>query len=193
LENTQTDTNPDGIPIRGAFALSFLKTFYSAVFMPDINLVLRPILIEGDFQKKENRTEFDEGYNNLIKLEDEIKKFEYTISRSGEYGKRYSHARQDMSSLPIPVKRKKIQMIIEEAEEDARTILEQIKNASYTMFNTLNGILGKDSKGKYFPLTNLQKVIGKNTQFIAGINDAIQKFQLVVKVLDDIEIMESGR
>jgi hypothetical protein len=84
-------------------------------------------------------------------------------------------------------------MIIEEAEEDARVILEQIKNASYTMFNTLNGILGRDTKGKYFPLTNLPKVVGKNTQFIAGINDAIQKFQVVVKVLDDIEIMENGR
>jgi len=193
LENAQTEANPDGIPIKGTFALSFLYTFYSVVFMPDINWVLRPILIEGDFQKKDNRIEFTEGYNNLIKLEDEIKKFEYNISRSGEYGKRYSQARQDMSSLPIPVKRRKIQIIIEEAEEDAKIILEQIKNASQIMINTLNAILGKDGKGKYFPLTNLPTVVGKNTEFIAGMNEVVQKFQLVAKVLDDIEIMESGR
>jgi hypothetical protein len=193
LENAQTETNPDGIPVKGAFALSFLYTFYSAVFMPDINWVLRPILIEGEFQKKENRLEFTEGYNNLIKLEDEIKKFEYNISLAGEYGKRYSQARQDMSSLPIPVKRRKIQIIIEEAEEDAKTILDQIIYASQTMINTLNGILGRDSKGKYFPITNLPAVVGKNTEFIAGMNEVIKSFQEVLKVLDDIDKMEIGR
>jgi len=193
LANSQTEANPDGIPVKGAFALSFLYTFYSAVFMPDINWVLRPILIEGDFQKKENRLEFTEGYNNLIKLEDEIKKFEYNISLSGEYGKRYSQARQDMSSTPIPVKRRKIQIIIEEAEEDAKTILDQIVYASQTMINTLNGILGKDSKGRYFPLTNLQTVVGKNTEFIPGMNEVIKSFLTVLKVLDDIEAMEIGR
>jgi hypothetical protein len=191
LENTQTEMNPDGMPIRGAFGLSFLNTSYSAVFMPDINWVLRPILIDGDFKKKENRTEFAEGYNNLIKLEDEIKKLEQDISHSGDYGKRYAQARQDMSSLPI--KRRKIQIVIQEAEEEAGRILEQIKNASQIMVNILNGILGRDGKGKYFPLTNLTKVIGRDTQFITGINDVIQKFQLVTKLLEDIEIMESGR
>jgi hypothetical protein len=193
LENSQTDTNPEGIPVKGAFALSFLYTFYSAVFMPDINWVLRPILIEGDFQKKENRLEFTEGYNNLIKLEDEIKKFEYNISLAGEYGKRYTQARQDMSSTPIPVKRRKIQIIIEEAEEDAKTILDQIVFASQTMINALNGILGRDTKGKYFPLLNLSTVVGKNTEFMAGMNEVIKSFQTVLKVLDDIEAMEAGR
>jgi len=193
LENIQTETTPDGIPIKGAFALSFLYTFYSAVFMPDINLILRPILIEGDFQKKENRTEFAEGYNNLIKLEDDIKEFEQDISRQGDYGKRYSMARMDMSSLPIPLKRRKIQTVIDEAEEDAKSILEQTKNASHAMINILNGILGKDSRGKYFPLTNLSRIVGKESQFIAGVNDVIHKFQLVIEFLDDMEIMENGR
>jgi hypothetical protein len=191
LENTQSEMNSEGIPIKGAFALSFLYTFYSAVFMPDINLILRSILIEGDFQKKENRVEFAESYNNLIKLEDEIKKFEQDISRSGDYGKRYSQARQDVYSLSI--RRRKIQIIIEEIEEEVKDILERVINASYTIINALNGILGRDGKGKYFPLTNLSKVAGKDTQFVTGISDVIQKFELVVKLLDDIEIMENGR
>jgi hypothetical protein len=191
LGNTQTDMNPDGMPIKEAFGLSFLYTFYSAVFMPDINWVLRPILIDGEFQRKENRTEFAESYNNLIKLEDEIKKFELDISHSGDYGTRYTQARQDMSSLPI--KRRKVQIVLEEAEEDAGRILEQIRNASQAMINILSGILGRDSMGKYFPLANLSKIAGRDSQFIPGINNAIQKFQLVIKLLDDIEIMESGR
>jgi hypothetical protein len=191
IGNVQTDSNREGIPIRGAFALSFLYTFYPVIFIPEINWVLRPILIEGEFQKKENRMEFDEGYNNLIKLEDEIKKLEQDISATGDYYKRYIQARQDMSALPI--KRRKMQIAIEEAEEDVNKILEQIKTASQIMVNILGGIIGKDIRGKYFPMTNLPKVAGKNSKFVPGISEVIQKFQFVLKVLNDIEIMESGR
>jgi len=61
------------------------------------------------------------------------------------------------------------------------------------MINTLNGILGKDSKGKYFPLTNLPAVVGKNKEFMAGMNEVIKSFLEVLKVLDDIDKMEIGR
>jgi hypothetical protein len=191
IGNVQTNLNPDGVPIKGAFGLSFLYTFYPVVFMPDINWVLRPILIEGEFQKIENRMEFTEGYNNLIKLEDEIKKIELDIATSGDFYKRYAQARLDMSSLPV--KRRKIQIILEEVEEQVDIILEQTREAAQIMVDVLNGILGKDSKGKYFPLTNLPKVVKKDSHFIPGINDVIQKFQFVLKVLDDIGNMESLR
>jgi hypothetical protein len=191
IGNVQTDTNPDGIPIKGAFCLSFLYTFYSVVFMPDINWVLRPILIDGEFQRKENRLEFTEGYNNLIKLEDEIKKFAQEISVTGDYYQRYAQARQDMSALPV--RRRKVQIAIEEAEEDVNRILEQTRNATQIMINILNGILGKEPKGKYFPLTNLSKVVGRESQFISGISEVIQKFQFVQKVMNEIENIESGR
>jgi hypothetical protein len=86
LDNVVSESNPDGIPIPGVFALSFLLTFYSAVFMTDINKVLRPVLIDGEFYKRENRTEFTESYNDLIKLEDDIRKFEGDISPAGNFG-----------------------------------------------------------------------------------------------------------
>jgi hypothetical protein len=191
VSNIQTDSNPEGMPIKGAFALSFLYTFYPVVFMPEINWILRPILIEGEFQRRENRTEFAEGYNNLIKLEDEIRRLELNISSSGDYYQRYIQARQDMSA--IPVKRRKIQIVIDEAEEDVTRILEQTRSAAQSMINILNGILGKDSRGKYFPMTNLSKVVGRNSQFIQGMSDVIQKFQFVLKIMDEIDVMENGR
>ena len=193
LENVQSDSNPDGPPLKGAFALSFLLTFYSAVFIPDINKILRPILIDGEFQRKENRAEFAEHYNNLIKLEDEIKKLDRGLSPAGDYGARYAQARQDMSSLPI--KRRKMQVVATEASEDAGKILEQAVEASRSMVNILNGILGKDSRAKYDTLANLSKMAGKDKDniFIAGLNETAQQFQKVLKILDDIEAMESGR
>jgi hypothetical protein len=191
LGNTLSDANPEGMSIKGVFALSFLLTFYSVVFMADINKILRPILIDGDFYKKENRTEFTESYNDLIKLEDDIKKFEQSISPSGDFGKRYIQARQDMSSLPV--KRRKIQIVIEEASDEALKILERTRAASRSMINILNGILEKDIKGKYDTLANMSKLSGKGTRFVTGIGETIQQFQKVLQLLDDIEAMEAGR
>ena len=191
LENAQSPANPDGIPIKGSFALSFLYTFYSAVFMPDINVILRPILIDGDWQKKENRVEYTEAYNNLIKLEDEIKKLEQEISLTGDYGQRYHQAKQEMS--PLPVKRKKVQIVVEEASEEAERILEQAKDACESISYLLNGILGIDPKNKYGQLTNLAKLSGGNAQFSSDIGEIIIKFKKVLKILEDVESMESGK
>jgi len=191
LENTQSDADPDGMPIKGGYALSFLLTFYSAVFMPDINKFLRPILIDGDFHENESRAEFAESYNNLIKLEDEIKKLEREISPSGDYGKRYAQARQEMTSLPV--KRRKIQIVLDDASDEAAGILESAKEAARRMVKILNGILGKDARGRYYSLTNLSKVAGKGSQFVAGIEETVQLFQRMLKILDDINLIEYGR
>jgi len=191
LANTQTAMQPNGLPIKGTFALSFLNSFYSALFVTDINGILRTILIEGTFKNMENRQEFTEGYNKLFNLEDEIAKFERDISKSGEYGKRYIQAQQEMSA--IPVKRRKIQNILDEAEEDAENIINGAKAASLTMVNTLSGILGKPSWGKYDTLTNLAKIVGKDKRFIESIGEVFQQFQMVLKLLHDMEAMENGR
>jgi hypothetical protein len=191
LGNTFSDANPEGLSIKGVFSLSFLLTFYSVVFMADINKILRPILIDGDFYKKENRTEFTESYNDLIKLEDDIKKFEHSISRSGDFGKRYAQARQDMSSLPV--KRRKIQLVIEEASDEVQKILERARTASRSMINILSGILEKDTRGKYDTLANLSKLSGKGVNFVTGVGETIQQFQKVLQLLDDIDAMEAGR
>jgi hypothetical protein len=191
LGNVESEANPNGLPIKDAFALSFLQTFYTVVFMADLNRVLRPILIDGDFHKKENRTEFAESYNELIKLDDEIKKFEANISPSGDFGKRYAQARSDMSSLPV--KRRKIQLVLEDAEEISGKIISRITESITGMINILKGIQGKDPMGKYETLTNLSRLAGKGTAFVTGISDTVQKLQKTLQILKDIDTMESGR
>jgi hypothetical protein len=191
LDNVVSEANPNGLPIPEAMSLSFLLTFYTAVFMNDINKTLRPILIDGEFFKRENRTEFTEDYNELIKLEDEIRKFEMNISPSGDYGKRYSQAKQDMSSLPI--KRRKIQLVLQDASMEAKRIIDSVRAAIRSMINILNGILGKDRDGKYDVLGNMSRLSGRGPAFVNSIADSIQKFQKTLQLLDDIDAMESGR
>jgi hypothetical protein len=192
LSNVVSDSSPNGMPIKKAFALSFLLTFYSVVFMGDINKTVRPILIDGEFYKRENRTEFTEAYNELIKLEDVIHKFETEISPDGNYGKRYYQARGDMTSLPV--KRRKIQLVMEEADRDAEHIVERVREAIQSMINVLNGIVRKDPNGKYDTLGNLSRfTVGKGAALINNVSDAVQKLQKTLQLLDNIDEMESNK
>ena len=189
IENVISDARPDGLPVPEAFALSFLLTFYTAVFMADINNSLRPILIDGEFFKKENRMEFTEAYNDLIKLEDDIKRFEIDVSSNGDFGKRYSEAKQEISSLPI--KRRKIQIVLEEASRKASAIINTTRAAMKMMINILNGIVKKDPSGRFDGLSNLSQLAGRTQGLANGIKDSIQIFQQALQLLDDIGAIDN--
>ncbi|MDR1901516.1 MAG: DUF5312 domain-containing protein [Treponema sp.] len=190
LTNAVSESNPDGFPISSSFNLSFLLTFYSAIFMPEINKILRRILIEGEFFRKENRTEFTENYNELIKMEEYIKTFEAKIAPDGELGRRFDMARADMSSLPV--KRRKIQLITEDAASQAVNIVETMRRAMSSMIKVLEGIIKKESDVRYDTLINL-KSFTKSGNFIPGIVESIQKFQKALQILNDIEAMEAEK
>jgi hypothetical protein len=190
LEHIGSDHNPAGIKVRGGFSLSFLLTFYSVVFMGEINRYIRPILIDGEFVRKENRAEFTESYNNLIKLEDMIGRFDRDISPVGDYGKRYALAKNDMTSLPV--KRRKIQIVVEEAARDVERITGQAREAMEGMIKVLGGILKKSPDGKYDTLSNLAS-FGRGAVFTDGIANAVSQFAKTLKLLEDVDAMEAGR
>ncbi|MDR0785776.1 MAG: DUF5312 domain-containing protein [Treponema sp.] len=209
LEHAQSETNPNGLPIRKSYALSFLLTFHAVVFLPDINKTLRPILIEGEFSKREYRTMFTESYNNLMKLDDDVKKFDRDIAPTGEIGKQYAIAHADMS---LTSRRRKTQSVIETANDSANLIISEARTALQGMLTVLQGIAKKDPDGKNEMLANISKFIGKppvamissvvsntpvvplaftpkGTAFFNGINEVIKSLQDAIQILDNIDAM----
>jgi hypothetical protein len=96
-----------------------------------------------------------------------------------------------MSSLPV--KRRKIQIVIEDASREAFRIIERVRAACKTMINIINGILKKDTDGKYDTLANLSQLAGRGNVFIAGLTESSNQFKKALQLLDDIEVMETGR
>lgn len=188
LMNAASDTRPDGFPVNKTFSLSFLLTFYSIVLSSTVSKTLKTILIDCDFSRKENRIEFNECYSILSKMEEEIGKFDDRISPNGDFGKRYQQAKQDVSALAV--KRKKIQIVVDEAADDAAGIIEEIRRALKGMINLLGGILGKTTRSKYSPLVNVSRVMEKNSGFLVQVNDAVGKFKNALRILDDIDNLE---
>jgi hypothetical protein len=191
LSGAESEENPSGIPFKGAFCLAFLQTFYSTLFLPQLNPVLRPILIDGDFFKKENFTEFSESYDALFKVESLIRRFENDISAAGDLGRQYAAAKTDMSSLSV--KRHKIQLVTSEAGEEAKKIIDRIRDAIVLMTKVLNGILAKSPDGKYDTLANPADLSGKTGAFAAGVSNAVKTLTKTLELMDRINLMEAGR
>jgi hypothetical protein len=190
LENTGNESDPTGVPVKGAFCLSFLQTFYTVVFMGEINKILRPILLDGEFIKKENRTEFAEYYNTIIKLEDLIRHFDQTLSKNGDLGQRYLQAKTEMTSLPI--KRRKIQIVLQEASKAAEKIIDQTKDAIRGMIMILGGIIKKSADDKYASLANVI-VFGRPATFLGNLQFCIDQFQKAIRLMDDIDSIENAK
>ncbi|WP_010257034.1 DUF5312 family protein [Treponema primitia] len=189
--SSSLDHNSVGIPFRGAFCLSFLRTFHSVLLVPELNLVLRPILIDGEFFKKENLTEFTDAYNDLFKVDEIIRHFEGDISIKGDLGKRYIAAKMDMSSLLV--KRHKVQLVEDEASDEAKKIIDRVGDAMDLMGKVLEGILTKAPDGKFDTLTNLADMSGNTDTFAQSVTNTIKTLSQARKLMHKISIMEAGR
>ncbi|MDR1785392.1 MAG: DUF5312 domain-containing protein [Spirochaetaceae bacterium] len=183
MANVATEANPTGIPLKGSFCISFLAAFYYGVFMGEINKILEPIFIYGEFYHKDNRNKFMESYNDLIKLEDDIRAFETKISPNGIIGRQFIQAMEDVSDPRV--KRRKVLAVTEEASRDASLIVASARQSSQTMAGILEGIL------KYDTLSKIPKLLGPEQEFMGHIDFAVKKFQTVLQILDEGEALEN--
>jgi hypothetical protein len=190
LSNAVSENSRDGIPVPEAFTLSFLRTFYSAVFMTGLNDFLRPILIEGEFFKKENRSEFTGAYNDIMNIEIDVAALDASLAPSGDYGKRYFQAKQDLA--PLPLKRRKMQIVLDEVSHEASGLVIRSRNALVALINVLTGLLRRETGSKYDSLANFEQFAGKNPEvFIEAAGETIKQLQQALQTLKDIDAIVS--
>jgi hypothetical protein len=191
LDYVESESNSQGMPVPGTYQLSFLLAFHAVVLSTEVNTFLRPVLLDGEFSRRENRTEFTECYNDLMKLDEAIRKFDANLSPEGNYGKPYLQARGEMVSLPV--KRRKMQIMIEEATAEVDAIVARSRNALTGLINILKGILRHETGGKYETLMNLSVLAGKGDAFVNGLNQSLGQLQQALLLMDEIQAMESEK
>ncbi|MDR1149966.1 MAG: DUF5312 domain-containing protein [Spirochaetaceae bacterium] len=185
-----TDDVPE-LPVNNIQSLYYLLTFHKTIFMPAINVFIRPILIDGDFIKKENKGEFTEAYNILIKLDDTIKGFLNRLMPSGDLGKRWKQIAVDIQS--VTVRRRKTAAILEEINNTADTTVSDAQRALVSLKSILGGIIDPSKDNSYDSLTNFQKISGKGSSFKEGLEKAIEKLGQIISLLKKLdELREIG-
>jgi hypothetical protein len=182
----------EGPGIRNAFVLIFFAAFYRYVFAEEINKALKVVLLEGEFYKKENRVEFTDSYNELLKLGDAIQALDKKLSPTGDLGMRYDAARKEIIALPL--KRRKLASIQQEADSEALGIAERATRALRTLSSVMGGILDVEGGGRYDTLSNIGNLSGRGTgTFISSLRNALQKIEKTLQMLGEIESLEPGR
>jgi hypothetical protein len=189
LDHAAADEGGGGFPLNPSRSLSFLLSFYKLVFAPDINACLMSVAADGEFLKKENRSELAGAYNDLVKLGDAIQNFDEKIGEQGVYGEHYIQARQEMSSLPV--KRRKIQLILDDAAEEGRQIIERSRAAVNSIANILAGIQKKGSGGRYDSLSNLSQMEARMPNFQGLLQEIGGRLREALGILDLAAALES--
>jgi hypothetical protein len=189
LEYAASEQNEDAVPVDGGLALSFLLTFHQKIFMPEMILVIRPILIDGEFYKRDNRVEFTESYNVLIKLDDTINDFDHSLSPAGDIGKLWAQAEAEVQSITI--RKRKVHGLLEEVDTQVEKITSSAYSALTSMDKILNDIVSQNAGAKQEMLTNLAAIQGTGTQFIEGLNSAVTNIYNAVKLLDSMRAVKA--
>ncbi|MDR0540411.1 MAG: DUF5312 domain-containing protein [Spirochaetaceae bacterium] len=187
IENIRSEEQPDGIPVKGALMLSFLNTFHKRIYMGDMNNILRPVLIDGEFYKRENRIAFTEAYNELLKVYDLINAIEKKLR--GEWDKQWRQINADIQSVAI--KHRKMSLFMEEINLSVDQIIQTSKNSLVVLQNVIGGIIQPDTGGKYDTLSNMAKISGKGTEFAEGLHLTLRNLKTAVRLVNNIEQLDT--
>ncbi|HSV56791.1 MAG TPA: DUF5312 family protein [Magnetospirillaceae bacterium] len=179
-------------PVRLERALVFLAAFHSRHFIPEMNRHLKVLLIEGEFYRKDNRVEFTDAYNTLLRVPETLAALDGKLDPEGSLSAAYVQAREEIVS--ISVKRRKVQTALQAANEEAEGILNRSRDAMKKMQAILKGILLAEAGGRYDSLANLHQIDGKaNRDFLRGLDSVRNRLEQAVYFLDKLDILGAAR
>ena len=185
----------DGKPWDGTGAprysqtLGFIRGFVVQHFFGEMHGPLKLILIDGEFYKEQNRDEYNDAYNGMLKSNDEIKGLEYDLSPDGEVGKKIEKIRSE--TISRKQMEQKLVKILEETDKRAEQLIAKCIDHLSVLGNIIDGILYGDVGGRYDTLSNLG-YIGRNenrnlSQKLSTIKTRIASFLQILTELFDAE------
>jgi len=172
-------------PVRFALALRLLEAFYQQVFLRDINRVLKVVLLEGEFYKRDNRVDFTDSYNAILQTGDALKLLDRRVSPDGELGAAWHYAKTEL--IPLQIKKRKVESAVLAADTEAEAIIRKATDAMSRMQLIIRGILAGEARGRYDSLSNLSRMEGKaNKDFLKALEQAKDKFEKAVYLLGEL-------
>jgi len=177
-----SETSP---PIGQELALSFIEAFYSGPFARELNRVLKILLVDGEFYRKDNRLEFTDAYDALLRVPETVALLDSRLAPEGDLGSTWAQARTEMA--PLPIKRRRTQAIARGAEEEAERAVRDTGRALTTMVRVLRGILKGEAGGRYDSLSNLSYLDGKaNREFLRSLDAAKDRCERAMGILAEL-------
>ncbi len=190
FDHLSREERPGLPPVRLELALSFLDGFYRGPFLAEINRPLKLVLVDGEFYRKENRVEFTDAYNTLLRLSEEILALDARLAPEGDLGGAWNQAQFEVA--PLALKRRKLQNAARAADEEAERIVRRAGAALLSLVRVLRGILKGEAGGRYDSLANLSSIDGRaNREFLKSLSlakDRAERAHALLAALSGLDL-----
>jgi len=176
-------------PLRFSLALSFLDAFYRGPFLRELNRPLKIVLVDGEFYRKDNRVEYTDAYDSILRIPELLKALDDRLGPEGEFGTAWAQAKAEMGSTIA--RRRRMQTVAQSAEEEAERIVRRTGHAFRTMTRILQGFLKGEAGGRYDSLANLSYIDGKaNKDFVKSLETAKDRCEKAFSLLSELSGLE---
>ena len=171
------------------FSFSFLATFFSTLYVSFVQPVLKILLMEGNFYRRENLAEYTSAFTVLEKQQSCISTFESRLSPEGEIGAAFIQLKEKtMASLKS---KNSLEALMKNIETEAKQIITSSQNAFKTLIALLNGFIDGNKNSVYAPLVNWSIIQGNdNVDFrmrVEGVKNFLQEVTSILTDADKIE------
>ncbi|WP_319561281.1 DUF5312 family protein [Marispirochaeta sp.] len=189
LSHYQTGGHPVSINLVHEWSMAFLSGFLDFLFSLKINMILKQLLIDGEFYKEQNSEDYSEAYNGLHLLAENIGEPGDFLSPSGEGGKLLFSIASDVSAKNL--RQKKAAKIADEADMRARRLLHNGLELITLLSSVLEGILHGEKGGRFDTLSNLGYIGGRNNEaFLKELGDVSQAVTEGRRILESMIALE---
>ncbi|HUX52752.1 MAG TPA: DUF5312 family protein [Spirochaetia bacterium] len=168
--------------------LSVAKGFFTSVYPLKINRPFKTILIDGEFYKEMNRTEFADSYGVLDRSASRIRALEEKLKPDGDFGAVFVRNNAQPRSPAI------VEQVLRNLDAEVSSILESSLDALRKVSEVVNGILYGEVGGRYDTLSNLGYVGGRmNKEYLQTLDEALRKCKDAARIIGDLYDLESLR
>ena len=165
--------------------LLFLKAFFSGVYSKRISRVLRIIMAEGDFYKRENLSEFTDAFNALEHGKQDVAEFESRLAPKGDIGEGFALALAEKKGTLSGKAR--LERLMATVESDAEGLCTRTLAAMKSLDRVLCGILSVSQDGEYDTLSNLSSIHGTESEsFRSEIASVRYRIQECIEIINDL-------
>ncbi len=149
-----------------AFSLAVLQAVLRRLATGEDAAALKALLIEGDFYKDQNRSDFTDAHTGVLRCLEEISDLEGRVSPEGDLNRRLEGIARQQSSQAI--RRAQRRNIVREFDADVDALLRKGLDDIRMLHDVVSGILYGEIGGQYDTLANLSDIAGRGNKELMG-------------------------
>lgn len=173
------------------FPFILLSSFFSQLYSSAVQPVLKILLKEGKFYRRENLSEYTKAFTVLEKQQNSIGSFIARLSDEGDLGSSFAELND---AKPASLKRKnRLEVLMKDIESEAKQLIDSTQEAFRLLVALLNGFIEDNKNSTYAPLSNWLTIQGHNN---AGFRNRVEEVKDILcqamTILSNADRLEAG-